>query len=327
MAATMTPRLMERMLEALHGAEGAGGEEHGEPLTVSLKLESAEDLRAVAQALEAWGASTLGADSGRLTLDARLPAERLWDLLGLEGVLEVAEGQAPAAGSGGVLRWLALASGVAAAGLIIGWLVFQSASGGIGSRPDDESRAAAAPLQAEDAGPGEAVVKAALRGDTLELASGEVVRLAGLRAPAFGGPETPDEIYGAEARAALAEMVEGETVGLAYPPRPLDAGGRLTAVVTLSDGADLGGALISKGAAELDVETATPRQRASYGLLEAEARRRKRGLWGGPVVGNLESRVYHLPGGQFYHRVSPANRVLFSTEEEARRAGYRSSTR
>lgn len=324
MAATMTPRLVERMLEALHGAEGEAGGGKAEPLTVSLRLESAEDLHSVAQALEAWGATTLGADAGRLSLDCRLRAERLWDLLGLEGVLEVAERGAGASSSPGSLSWLALASGVVAAGLLIGWFIVK---GPLGAKTAEENYAAAAPLQARDAGPREGVVEAALSGDTLKLASGEVVRLAGLRAPASGGGERPDEIFGGEARATLAEMVEGKSVELAYPPRPVDSGGRLTAVVTLSGGADLGGALISRGAAELDVETAGPRQRASYGLLEAEAHRQRRGLWGGPVVGNLESKVYHLPGGQFYHRVSPANRVLFSSEEEARQAGYRSSSR
>lgn len=46
------------------------------------------------------------------------------------------------------------------------------------------------------------------------------------------------------------------------------------------------------------------------------------------IKGNRNSkgeRIYHLPGGQYYHRVTPVE--TFSSEEEAQGKGYRKSKR
>ena len=50
------------------------------------------------------------------------------------------------------------------------------------------------------------------------------------------------------------------------------------------------------------------------------------------VVGNLNSHIYHVQGGEFYARMLVKNkrgdnRVCFATENEARKAGYRASKR
>ncbi|MFB3072450.1 MAG: thermonuclease family protein, partial [bacterium] len=171
------------------------------------------------------------------------------------------------------------------------------------------------------------VVAAILTGDRIRLNSGHLVRMAGLRAPAHNDPEVGDEVYGSGARRALSELVAGKSVALAYPPKPRLADGELLAFVTLADGTDVNAALIEQGAVHADLATAGAPRRAAFGRLEAEARRTRRGLWGGPVVGNLSSKVYHLPGGRFYYRVGSANRVLFTDEAEARGAGYRRSAR
>lgn len=44
---------------------------------------------------------------------------------------------------------------------------------------------------------------------------------------------------------------------------------------------------------------------------------------GGAVIGNRKSRIYHRPGCPDYGKVSPANRVEFSSAAEAEKAGYR----
>jgi Metal binding domain of Ada len=43
----------------------------------------------------------------------------------------------------------------------------------------------------------------------------------------------------------------------------------------------------------------------------------------GQIVGNKNSRIYHLPGCPGYNSVSAANRVTFRTSAEAEEAGYR----
>jgi len=43
----------------------------------------------------------------------------------------------------------------------------------------------------------------------------------------------------------------------------------------------------------------------------------------GKIVGNKNSKIYHLPGGTFYDKISLANRVYFDSEADAQKAGYR----
>lgn len=43
----------------------------------------------------------------------------------------------------------------------------------------------------------------------------------------------------------------------------------------------------------------------------------------GLIIGNKRSRIYHLPGCPSYGKVSPENRVEFSTPDDAEAAGYR----
>lgn len=320
MAVTMEPRLVEQMLAALHGAEGRWGPS-AEPLPVALRLESAEDLKAAAQALRSWGAEVVSSEPEGPTMVCRLPAERLWDLLGMEGLLEVSGRDVPRPRRASRLRWVGLSAGVLTLALALFWALGQGAFGPSTVRTAG-GEGAPRPLLPEKGG-----VEAVLSGDSLRLASGRLVRLAGLDAPAYRDPERGEEIFGPESRRALSELVGGRSVRLAYPPGPKASGGDLLAYVSLDDGTDVNAALLEGGFARLDMESAGPARRALFGRLEAEARKGKRGLWGGPVVGNLSSKVYHLPGGRFYHRVSPANRILFATEAEARSAGYRASER
>ena len=52
-----------------------------------------------------------------------------------------------------------------------------------------------------------------------------------------------------------------------------------------------------------------------------------------PVVGNTNSRIYHVPGGQFYERMlvlnadGRDNRRCFASETEAQKEGYWRSKR
>jgi len=43
----------------------------------------------------------------------------------------------------------------------------------------------------------------------------------------------------------------------------------------------------------------------------------------GKIIGNLKSKIYHLPGQANYEKVKEENRFYFDSEEEAIRAGYR----
>lgn len=45
----------------------------------------------------------------------------------------------------------------------------------------------------------------------------------------------------------------------------------------------------------------------------------------GKIIGNKKSMIYHVPGGRFYDSITQENRIYFSSEEEAKKAGYRRS--
>lgn len=42
----------------------------------------------------------------------------------------------------------------------------------------------------------------------------------------------------------------------------------------------------------------------------------------GSIQGNVNSKVYHLPGCPGYGKMKPENRVTFTSEQEAQQAGY-----
>jgi endonuclease YncB( thermonuclease family) len=45
----------------------------------------------------------------------------------------------------------------------------------------------------------------------------------------------------------------------------------------------------------------------------------------GQIIGNMNSRIYHVPGCSTYNSVSEKNRAYFASAEEAEKAGYRKS--
>jgi len=124
---------------------------------------------------------------------------------------------------------------------------------------------------------------------------------------------------------------------------------------TLTDRREVIFHIISRGMAwfyrfyarELKPEDATV-----YEQAEAQARKEKRGLWAdaspvppwdfrrgktakapgatpptmtaaGPIIGNRNSKIYHLSNCPDYSKVSERNQIPFKTEAEAQAAGYR----
>lgn len=43
----------------------------------------------------------------------------------------------------------------------------------------------------------------------------------------------------------------------------------------------------------------------------------------GKIIGNKNSKIYHLPGSASYNKISEENRVYFNTEADAEKVGYR----
>jgi hypothetical protein len=171
------------------------------------------------------------------------------------------------------------------------------------------------------------------------------------RLPLDESPESNQD-YGSRAKQSLSDLVFGKTVTVTSSKK--DRYGRTLGKVAL-DGKNINLGQINRGmawfyrffASALSREDAT-----AYEQAEAQARKERRGMWAdgeqmppwdyrrsgrsvkapfwetpttatGPIVGNRNSKIYHLPNCPDYSKVAERNRVPFNTEAEAQATGYR----
>lgn len=182
-------------------------------------------------------------------------------------------------------------------------------------------------------------------GDTLDM-GGVHLRLSGIDAPERG--QTCDRKGQAWDCGAFSARMLSDLIGAARvtcdPPSDIDRYGR-PVVVCRAGGADLGAAMVARGAA-----IAYRRYSTAYVAQETAAKAAGHGIWGARMVtpsahrsadlsplpaggcrikGNRSKakgeRIYHLPGDAFYDRTrinGPGER-WFCTVEEAEAAGFR----
>ncbi len=173
-------------------------------------------------------------------------------------------------------------------------------------------------------------------GDTISvLREGRAVRvrLDGIDAPEGG------QAYGQRAKAFVSQLVYGKTVTVDV--RDIDRYGRLVARVYVTD-EDTSLAIVRAGYAWHFVRYSND---TTLAAAEREARTARRGLWQDPRAvppwefragrteaahaaatgqgyrGNVRSKVFHGPTCQHFN--CPNCTAVFTTQDEARRAGYR----
>jgi endonuclease YncB( thermonuclease family) len=170
------------------------------------------------------------------------------------------------------------------------------------------------------------------------------VRLEGIDAPKSA------QDFGSRAKQSLSDLVFGKTVTVTSWKK--DEYRRVLGEVTL-DGKDIGLEQVQRGMAWAHHYSAIrPEEPTPEELAEEQARKERRGLWAdaspvppwefresgktakarrakplatatGPIIGNRNSKIYHLPNCPDYSKVSGRNRVPFVTEAEAQAAAYR----
>jgi len=166
------------------------------------------------------------------------------------------------------------------------------------------------------------------------------IRLIGVDTPETGRPDTPVQFYGPEASDFTRSNLLGKQVRLEFeaPGRPggaMDKYRRTLAYVFTGDGTNFNLELVRLGYGRAYTKYPFQYQRA-FEKAEKAARKAGLGMWNknkraawsdpvrrGTVIGNIGSRIYHLPGQDGYDRVREKNRIYFPTEEEALKAGYR----
>ena len=102
-------------------------------------------------------------------------------------------------------------------------------------------------------------------------------------------------------------------------------GVRRRSVALASAGLVMSGILLAAPVYRLP--TVKPVDQAASKLFHCMEARTKDALVDCPIIGNKRSKIYHVPGGQYYRTVGPDNRIFFQTMEEAEAAGYRKAKR
>ena len=187
------------------------------------------------------------------------------------------------------------------------------------------------------------VVSTVFDGDTIvvNLSGQEVtIRLIGVDTPETGRPDTPVQFHGPEASDFTRRALLGSKVRLEFeaPGRPggaMDKYGRTLAYVITADGTNFNLELVRLGHGRVYTKYPFQYQR-DFEKAEKAARKAGLGIWDkdkrsawsdpaqrGTVIGNIRSRIYHLPGQDGYDKVREKNRIYFPNEEEAQKAGFR----
>lgn len=120
-------------------------------------------------------------------------------------------------------------------------------------------------------------------GDTLRLADGRTIHVAGIEAVKSGSADAPEEALAAAARDEILRLAAGG-VAIGMPqPAAADRYGRLHASVWLVDGRSAAAAQVAAGFARVRLFPGEKACLANLLAAESEARAARRGLWALPA--------------------------------------------
>lgn len=173
-----------------------------------------------------------------------------------------------------------------------------------------------------------ATVKQVTDGDTVRLSDNRRVRYIGIDAPEIDHEQGRAEAFGREAREANRSLVASRKIRLAVDHELQDRYGRLLAYVYLPDGTMVNAELLRRGLA--NVLYVRPNISRFSELLDAQrkAMEARNGIWqtmdptGPSVVGNRNSRRFHLQSCPSARKIHPGNRVVFQKKWDAYYDGY-----
>lgn len=183
----------------------------------------------------------------------------------------------------------------------------------------------------------------------------ERVRLIGVDTPESVHPDASKNTEcGRIASNFTKERLEDKKVGLEFDVQQRDKYSRLLAYVYL-DGVMFNKTLLEEGMAQISTYPPNTKYVDEFQVLATQAREANKGLWGmdcsvtptpdpepspepkptdkaylyanGRIIGNKNSKIYHLPHQKNYKDVNYGNAVFFDTEEEALAAKYRKAAR
>ncbi len=125
-------------------------------------------------------------------------------------------------------------------------------------------------------------VERVIDGDTVVLASGEVIRLAGINTPELARKDQPEQPLAREARDALQELIAGHAIEIQEAPGNKDRYGRTLAYLLIPTGDTVQELLLRQGLASVVVIAPNDFYLTEFVRAEDDARRLHRGIWGLP---------------------------------------------
>ena len=183
--------------------------------------------------------------------------------------------------------------------------------------------------QAPQPPPQKARVIKVIDGDTLVLESKARVRLLGIDAPEMEREGRPAEFQAHQAKAYLAQLVEGKEVRLEYGPLRYDQYGRLLAHVFLADNTLVEAALLRQGLARVYFHPQNLGHREVLLAAQSEAMDARRGLWVKALnqdepfyAANRSTLRFHRPGCPLAAKIAPANRLKIPSLKQAYLEGF-----
>jgi micrococcal nuclease len=123
------------------------------------------------------------------------------------------------------------------------------------------------------------LVTRVIEGNTLELSTGEKVRLIGVDTPEIKDPRKLVQAFGKDASAFTTQLVEGKHVRLEFDVQRQDQYQRLLAYVYVGD-VMLNAELVRQGYAQVAPFAPNVKYQGLFLKLQREAREARRGLWG-----------------------------------------------
>ena len=173
-----------------------------------------------------------------------------------------------------------------------------------------------------------AAVKHVNDGDTILLSDGRRVRYIGIDTPEIDHESRRAEAFGYEARDANRRLVAARKIRLVIDQEPQDRYGRMLAYVYLPDGTLVNAEMLRLGLAVVFHKRPNTSLFPELLAAQREAMKAGLGIWKGvqtdrtAVVGNRNSRRFHLPSCQAVRQIRPDNRFVFKKKWDAFWAGY-----
>ena len=165
-------------------------------------------------------------------------------------------------------------------------------------------------------------------GDTIVLLNGKSVRYIGVNSTEINHEEKTAEPFGYAAKKTNESMVKPGKIRLEFDNRQYDHYGRLLAYIFLEDGTFVNSRLLEEGVAYYYFK----KPNLKYGRILLQSQRKamkgQKGFWQkwhskkANFTANKKSKRFHLPTCPFGQKISPKNRVYFSTKWDAFWAGY-----